>query len=125
MDKQYWADAGTQNCVWMFQVKLKEYGEDGCICGAWNHEEGETVEGKICDCGFEYWQTEVIYLTEEEARKHGEARPYAWGKEREGWRVYGVAAKGIMVELLGQHNEEFENKVEYITKRDALSGGEE
>jgi len=116
MTKQYWADAATQNCVWMFQVKQKDYGEEGCTCGAWNHEECCGVEGKECSCGFEYWKTEAIFLIREEAKAHGEARPYAWGKENEGWRCYGVPAKGIMVELLGKHNKEFEDKVEYITE---------
>lgn len=122
MTKQYWADAATQNCVWMFQVKHKEYGEDGCTCGHWNHEDGcanEDVEK--CTCGFEYWVTEAIYLTREEAREHGKARPYAWGEQNEGWRIYGVPAKGIMVELLGQHNKEFEDKVEYITDYEKLN----
>lgn len=114
MTKQYWADASTMNCVWVFQVKHKKYGEDGCTCGAWNHEEGCGVENKECDCGFEYWETEAIYLTREEANNHGEARPYAWGKRGKGWRIHGVPCYGIMVKLLGQHNKEFEDKVEYI-----------
>lgn len=114
MTKQYWADACTRNCVWLFQVKLKDYGEDGCTCGAWNHEECEAVEGIECTCGFEYWKTEAVFLTREEANKHGEARPYAWGKKGEGWQIYGVPCEGIMAELLGQHNKEFESKVEYI-----------
>lgn len=118
MGKQYWADAATQNCVWMFQIKRTEYGEDGCNCGYWNHEEACANENiRECTCGFDYWYTEAIYLTKEEALTHGDARPYAWGtREEGGWRVFGVPAKGIMTELLGQHNEEFEDKVEYITK---------
>ncbi len=126
MTNQYWADASTQNCVWMFQVKRKNYGDDGCTCGAWNHEECCEVEDVECDCGFEYWETEAIHLTREECRSHGEARPYAWGEENEGWRIYGVPAKGIMVELLGQHNKEFEDKVEHITSfKSKTKSGEE
>ena len=67
----------------------------------------------------------MFFLTREEARKHGQARPYAWGKENEGWRIYGVQAHGIMVELLGQHNKEFEDKVEYITEYKNLDKEEE
>jgi len=116
-NKQYWADASTRNCVWLFQVKCKEY-PHGCNCGIYD-EEGDLFQGKTdedCECFFEYWRTEGVFLTKEEAREHGEARPYAWGKENEGWRIYGVQAHGIMVELLGQHNKEFEDKVEYITE---------
>ena len=118
MTNQYWADASTQNCVWMFQVKYNKHsGEDGCTCGFWNHEEScENEDVEECTCGVTVWETEAIYLAKEEARSHGEARPYAWGKENEGWRIYGVPAKGIMVELLGQHNKEFEDKVEHITE---------
>ena len=105
MNKQYWADAATQNCVWLFQTKRKEYGEDGCICGYWNHEEGEAVEGKQCSCRFEYWETENVFLTREEANEHGEARPYAWGNKGEGWRIYGVQCIGLMAELLGKSSE--------------------
>lgn len=117
MSNQYWADGSTKNCVWMFQVMYKEY-PDGCNCNI--YEDGELIEGKEqeeedCRCYAKVWKTEAIYLTREEARVHGEARPYAWGKEDEGWQIYGVPAKGIMVELLGQHNKEFEDKVEYIT----------
>ena len=32
MCKQYWADAATKNCVWLFQIKEKLYGEGGCRC---------------------------------------------------------------------------------------------
>ena len=120
MGKQYWADAATQNCVWMFQVKHKEYPQ-GCECGIYD-EEGDLLEGKTqedkdnCNCYVEFWETEAVYLTREEAKAHGEARPYAWGKQNEGWKIYGVPAKGLMVELLGQHIKEFEDKVEYITE---------
>jgi len=115
MNKEYWADAATRNCVWTFQVKYKDYGEDGCTCGAFDQEEGEPT-GKECECGLEYWRTEAVFLTREEAREHGKARPYAWGEENKGWRIWGVQAHGIMVELLGKHNKEFEDKVEYITE---------
>lgn len=113
-DKQYWADCATKNCVWLFQIKRKDYGEEGCTCGAFNQEEGEST-GQECTCGFEYWETENVFLTREEAREHGKARPYAWGEENKGWRIYGVMCIGLMVELLGKHNKEFEDKVEYIS----------
>lgn len=114
---QYWADAATKNCVWCFQEKQKSYGSDGCTCGA--AEESEFVESKEdkCTCAVEHWDTSAVFLTMEEAMRHGEARPYAWGKFNEGWRIWGVPCHGIMVKLLGQHNKEFKDKVEYITER--------
>jgi len=95
MCKQYWAAAATKNCVWCFQIKEERY--DG---------EGNAVES---------WRTETIFLTEEEAMAHGNSRLYAWGKYQEGWRIWGVMCKGLMAELLGKHNKEFEDKVEYIS----------
>jgi len=117
-NEQYWADAATKNCVWLFQVKDERYGEDGCTCGAYDHEGGESElkEGRECTCAIILWRTENVMLTREEARSHGESRPYAWGKENEGWRIYGVMCIGLMAELLGRHVKEFEDKVEYITE---------
>lgn len=117
MSEQYWADAATPNCVWLFRVMRKEYGSNGCICDIYD-EEGDLQKGKTdenCNCYIEIWETEAVFLTKEEANLHGEARPYAWGKKGEGWDIYGVPSKGMMVDILGQHNKEFEDKVEYIT----------
>lgn len=86
-DKQYWADALTKNCVWLFQIR----------------------EDK------EHWRTEGVFLTKNEAKEHGNSRTYAWGKYNHGWRVYGVPCRGLMAELLGKHNKEFEKMVEYIS----------
>lgn len=120
-EKQYWADGATRNCVWLFQVRDKVY-PDGCKCGIYD-EEGDLIEGKEeeqenCRCFAEVWLTEAVFLTREEAKEHGRARPYAWGEENKGWRIYGVPAKGMMVEFIGEHNKEFEDKVEYITTRE-------
>lgn len=120
MSKQYWADCATKNCVWMFQIKNKVY-RDGCDCGIYD-DEGDLLEGKTeedekkCECYYHEWRSEGVFLTREEARSHGKARPYEWGEEGEGWRIYGTQAHGIMVELLGQHNKEFEAEVEYISE---------
>ena len=117
MTNQYWADGSTKNCVWLFQVMSEEYGEGGCTCGFWDHEKGCKNENmKECTCSIKVWRTEGVFLTKKEAREHGEARPYAWGDQGKGWRIYGVQSHGIMVELLGQHNKEFEKEVEYISK---------
>lgn len=117
MSKQYWADCSTKNCVWLFQTKQKQY-VDGCNCDIYD-EDGELKEGetdKDCPCFTTHWNTEGVFLTREEVRSHGKARPYEWGDEDEGWRIYGTQAHGIMVELLGQHNKEFEKEVEYISE---------
>jgi len=93
--EQYWADAATRNCVWLFQVR--EMGG--------NNEDGV----------FEYWRTENVFLTKEEALAHGNSRPYEWGNFNGGWRIWGVMCIGLMAKLLGQHAKEFEDKVEHIT----------
>lgn len=113
MCKQYWADASTKNCVWVFQIKETSYGENGCTCDAFDGE-GELKEGRQCTCAIESWRTEAVFLTKEEAMNHGRARPYAWGEYEFGWRIWGVPCHGLMVELLGRHAKEFESKVEYI-----------
>jgi hypothetical protein len=119
MTNQYWADASTQNCVWLFRIMRKVYSDNGCTCDIYD-EEGELLEGKTdenCNCFTKVWETHRVFLTRKEARAFGESRPYAWGKENERWDIYGVPADGIIVEILGKHNKEFESEVEYITKR--------
>ena len=116
MCRQYWADAATKNCVWLFQIKEQKYGEGGCTCDAEYDEEGDLKEGsQECTCAVEYWRTERVFLTRGEANTYGESRPYAWGEKGKGWRIYGVMCMGLMAELLGKHNQEFEEKVEYIS----------
>ena len=120
MGNQYWADGATQNCVWLFQIRRKDYGDNGCTCGAFNQEEGEST-GKECSCGFGYWETENVFLLREEAINYGMSRPYAWGEKNKGWRIFGVQCLGIMPDLIGRHNEEFKDKVEYITPYKIIS----
>ena len=116
MCKQYWADAATKNCVWLFQIKEKLYGEGGCRCELVYDEDCEDTGEVECTCAVESWRTENVFLTREEALDHGKARPYAWGEYKEGWRIWGVMCIGLMAELLGKHVKEFEDKVEYISK---------
>jgi len=118
MTEQYWADAATKNCVWLFQIKDSRCNkEHGCVCGAEYDEEGELKEGEECRCFVEFWRTEAVFLTRQEAKSHGRSRPYAWGEENKGWRIYGVQCIGLMAEILGRHAEEFEHAVEHISKR--------
>lgn len=115
MTIQYWADAATKNCVWLFQTKDTRCNtEHGCVCGAEYDDEGELKEGEECRCFLEFWRTEHVFLTREEANRHGESRPYAYGTKGEGWRIYGVRCMGLIAEILGRHAEEFKDKVEYI-----------
>ena len=88
----YWGDACTRNCVWLFQISLNSEDED--------HRAG--------------WHTSRVFLTRKEAREYGEARPYEWGQENSGWRIYGVPCNGMMAKILGQHYKEFEKEVDSI-----------
>ncbi|KKL27810.1 hypothetical protein LCGC14_2381490, partial [marine sediment metagenome] len=94
-NRQYWADEATKNCVWLFQTKEKRYPK-GCECDIYDSD-GDLKEGESdekCECFVESWRTENVFLTKEEAMSHGEARPYAWGKYQEGWRIWGVMCIG-------------------------------
>jgi len=122
---QQWADAATQNCVWLFQTRQKiitnrsdlDYMDrreviEGCL----NHTKSirEIIdyvkdfedEGRYPKCLLEFeddtWYTEAVFLLREEARAYGQSRPYAWGKENDGWQISGVPCQGIAVSLLAK-----------------------
>lgn len=84
MAKQYWHDAITQNCVWLFQLI-------GCT-------------GEIT--------TDRVFLTREEARAYGESRPYAYGKMGRNWKIYGVPCEGLMADILGENLNKFIDKID-------------
>ena len=88
-EKQYWADAATRNCVWLFQTRQGD------------------VDAK-------YWWTEKIFLLREECIKEGTSRPYAYGEAGKDWRCYGLPCYGLMAKLLGKHTEEFRDKVHSV-----------
>ncbi len=88
--KQKWADGATKNCVWIIQRKLP-------------------IDG------VENWHSEGVCLTKKEALDMIETRSYYYGKIGEDCRIWGVPAYGMMVEILGKHNKEFESEVEYIS----------
>jgi hypothetical protein len=123
--KQYWADAATRNCVWLFQTReivitnrsdLDYLSRSEIIEGCLNHTKSirEIIdyvkeyedEGIYPDCLAELekdiWYTEAVFLFREEARNHGKQRPYEWGKEGEGWRIYGVPIMGAAAQLLSE-----------------------
>lgn len=58
-------------------------------------------DGEECECVVITWHTSRVFLNREEAREYGKARPYAWGKENEGWQIYGVPCEGEIASLLG------------------------
>lgn len=93
--EQYWAAAATMNCVWCFQTKRRIY-----------HTEVEQ--------GVDVWHTERVFLLEKEARNYGASQEHNNREFGKGWRIWGVPCDGVMADLLGQHNKEFETDVEYI-----------
>jgi len=97
-NKQYWGDAMTKNCVWLFQTNCQKE------CG-----DGNTVD---------FWRTCNVFLTRREGMEHGNSRPYEYGEAGKDWRIYGVMCIGLMAEILGRNNKEFEKDVEHITKED-------
>jgi hypothetical protein len=120
---QYWADAATQNCVWLFQIRQKVVTNRGELEYIDRRELIERMlsqtksQERIKEAVREYeregyypyellefdddtWYTEAVLLHREEARRLGKSRPYAWGEEGDGWRIYGVPLKGRAVELL-------------------------
>ena len=99
---QFWADAMTKNCVWMFQKRYEEYGPEGCTCEYELDEDLEIPDDFKCTCTHKVWKTEAIYLLREEARNHGLVRPYEYGKEKEDWRIYGVPLYGIAPGMLAK-----------------------
>jgi hypothetical protein len=88
MTEQFWADAATKNCVWLFQTRRQE----------WSKEK---------DCLIDYWHTERVLLTCREADVHGTRSPYEWGEKDKGWRIWGTPCEGQMARILGQHSREF------------------
>lgn len=114
---QQWADAATENCVWLFQVKrevitnrseLDSLSRRDVIEGCLRHTKSIReiidavkmleVEGvypePLVELEEDCWYTEAVFLLREEARRYGQSRPYAWGKEKEGWQIFGVPLRG-------------------------------
>ena len=49
------------------------------------------------ECAIEYWHTESVYLTREEAEEYGRQRYYNYP---DGWRVFCVCAEGELAKVL-------------------------
>lgn len=86
MSTQKWADACTENCIWLLQVRWIPFSNEEL-------EDGDVPEGAC-------WNTEAVFLTRLEAFEAGARRIYNYGKYGKDWRIYGVPARGQMVEKL-------------------------
>lgn len=140
--KQYWADASTKNCVWLFQTKQKIcsnaeeldcMNRDDVIRELLKHTKSirEIIEsvrameddGEYPECLVKYrkdtWHTEGVFLLREEARTHGKSREYDWGEENVGWRIYGVPLYGRALELLASCgiDQEFIDSYNVLTQK--------
>ena len=102
----------TADPIFLFQVKQHrcseaeylEMGSMGWVCDeGWIDENGNEVTQEMFldnDFGTISWDTQKVFAHREEARRYGQSRPYAWGDEGEGWRVYCVGALGELRRLL-------------------------
>jgi oligoribonuclease NrnB/cAMP/cGMP phosphodiesterase (DHH superfamily) len=80
---------GTSEPIWLFQVKdiwIPEYLGD--MLGDQISE--EKTESLVRDNNaYEYWKTDSVFLSREEAEEYGKHREYEWGED--GWRVYCIS----------------------------------
>lgn len=52
---------------------------------------------KYPDCGAEWWETELVFLSREEGEEYGKEHEYNY---KDGWRVYCVPCQGLLEELI-------------------------
>jgi hypothetical protein len=107
----------TRDPIFLFQTL--DYGVSEADCSAmenlgWHFDEGWYTDNsedadKITpammrshEIGTEHWRTEKVFAGRVEARNFGKARPYEWGEENVGWRIYCVCANGLLAKLLLQ-----------------------
>lgn len=108
MSRQFWADAATINCVWLFQTACYEYNIEGSqyrydedfeefFEGDRRVDRQELIDNDVCS---KHWHSSKVFLTRAEGIDYGFRRHYDYGKYGEDWRLYGVPACGIMPEKL-------------------------
>ena len=120
---QKWADAATQNCVWLFQTRRfpNDCYEEDPVPGTedWDFPKYELKDEYIGDD--DCWHTSAVFLTRLEAFEHGARQTYNVGQYGTEWRIYGVPAYGILVEHLastGINQEYIDQEVsKYKTER--------
>ena len=53
--------------------------------------------------GHAWWDTDCVVATREEGDAKGKARPYEYGEQHKGWRVYCVPCDGDLARILVKH----------------------
>lgn len=89
----YVAD-GDGGVIWDDENDYPQFGPDSLTPLELSDIEGASGFGM---CTTESWNTELVFLTREEAEEHGLARSYNYP---DGWRVYAVCAQGELAEGL-------------------------
>lgn len=105
---QKWADAATENCIWLLQVRnlpsscFKEIEQEGDIemadFDSWKEPEFEVDNESFTED--QCWDTCAVFLTRLEAFQAGARRVYNYGQYGKDWRIFGVPAIGELVEKL-------------------------
>ena len=98
----------TRNVVFLLQRKrctlVAE--PENCIFDGENWIDDDSKENRCVltlkqmrkrECTVEYWCTESVWLTREEATKYAKAHEYNYPS---GWKVYAVCSNGRMAELI-------------------------
>lgn len=112
MSNQKWADACTQNCIWLFQSRRLP---NGCYRPTEETKFDDEPEYELDEDTFgdeDGWHTEGVFLNRLEAFEAGARRVYNYGQYGKDWRIYGVPAHGELVTLLAQAgvNQEYIDK---------------
>jgi hypothetical protein len=112
----------TRDPIFLFQkldYGCSEQDFDAMLALGWHCDEGwytsddienaDTVTPQMMadhDIGTKHWDTHHVFFSREEARQFGLRRPYHWGEEGVGWRVYCVCAEGELAEILVNHEKD-------------------
>lgn len=123
----------TRDPIFLFQIAdygFSTHDIDAMEAMGWHCDEGWYTSDKedadhVTDemmlsheIGTKHWYTRAVFLNREEGRIHGQGRPYAWGDEGVGWRVYCVCAEGDLAALIVQ------SELDAKAKAEAQSGDE-
>jgi len=96
-------DYGTSQADYSAMEDLGWHCDEGWYTS--DAEDADKVTAEMMDSheiGTKHWRTEKVFAHRKEARSFGQGRPYAWGDENVGWRVYCVCANGALAKLLLQ-----------------------
>lgn len=113
--QEYWSDASTRNCVWLYQEMQICYSEKfGCNCKC--DDNGIPINKIKCLCGIKCWKTNTVFLTRKEAFQHGEHK-HGINTQNINWRIWGTTCDGLAAEILSHHTDEFKTKVDWVTDK--------